>query len=408
MQVGPQEIIQEIDWREFFNNPFNEMRKYYPANNGIILRNIIVKFRIFMQPPTENTMKYLTISADNINKVSIGDKLDEHYFIDAIYYQSDKLIIYKSSEKKKIIYTLLDADSCTLDRFGRIDTLMDTLSVKTKGTRRNEADTIYINCLISALDGNDESFNRQIDKFDKFVNNSETIENIISQTQGYIIWMSGSECKYHIHENPSAYEAAIIEFNKFRNLSNSTLPSLYKPVFERHLSAALATSFLQSDNNKDHFKEAEDFLTKIISTKTKMQYVVSLFCSSAILISLLYLASCFEQQLSIPKILNNALPIMQAGILGAFISTFERSKSLNVTAKESPELIIFYGLFRVLLGCIFGFISYLLVNSGFAFAIFKDSNSAIILLGIVAGFSERLIPDLIYNISEQSKNLAKT
>jgi hypothetical protein len=362
-----------------------------------------------MQPITKDTIKHLMISADNITKISIGDSINEDETIKAIYYKSNELIIYESTKSRDLLYALLNTEPIIQDRFCKTDSLQDKLHRKTKGIRYEESRTLYINCLISSLELEGEDyFNRNLREFETFVNNCEEIDNIISHTSDYIVWLSGIECQYFIHENKSTYEPAIIEFNKFRTLSNSTLPSIYKPIFERHLAAALATSFLQRDNSKEHFKEAEDFLTKIISTKTKMQYVVSLFCSSSILISILYLISCFSYQLSIPRILNNALPIMQAGILGAFISTFERSKSLNITARESPELIIFYGLFRVLFGCIFGFISYLFVNSGFAFAIFKDSNSAIILLGIVAGFSERLIPDLIYNVSEQSKNLTKT
>jgi hypothetical protein len=102
--------------------------------------------------------------------------------------------------------------------------------------------------------------------------------------------------------------------------------------------------------------------------------------------------------------LNLFLIGLFGGVCGAVISVFQRAQKLQVSLYEHNRTIVIQGLVRVGLGCAFGVIALIACKAGLFLNFMNESNSRLLILAIIAGFSERLVPDFIENTSNEKSN----
>ncbi|ELM3719930.1 hypothetical protein RYR53_003010 [Aeromonas hydrophila] len=343
----------------------------------------------------------------NLNDLKTGDIINNKEEISFIYFQNDNFIIFEIDNKTHdISYYSKNLPYKTHARLNKIENLRNQIFHKFKGTNLRQTRNSYITCLQNSLIiENDDDFDLSLQDFSNHLNDDHQVSNVISSAENHVVWINNEGvCCYADYEVSDGVKDSLIEFNRLRNIANTELPKMYRPALERHLATAIAAAFrtLPREDISTIFLPAENYIFKVINSRVKISYLTSVCCSSIVLIYLLYILHLFKETIQIPILMGDSLPIVASGILGAFISTFERSKQLEITQKESSTLILFYGLFRVLFGAVFGFIAYLTVNSGIAFTNFKESLSALMLLGIAAGFSERLIPEFITSITDKN------
>ncbi|MEP6743260.1 MAG: hypothetical protein ABJB61_12230, partial [bacterium] len=83
------------------------------------------------------------------------------------------------------------------------------------------------------------------------------------------------------------------------------------------------------------------------------------------------------------------------GSVGACISVLQRNPSLDVDPWMSNGYLRLQGITRIVLGFIFGCIFVLASKANFVLGVVRNNPYSLLVLCIVAGFSERLIPELL-------------
>ncbi|EWH05811.1 hypothetical protein AT00_15465 [Pseudoalteromonas lipolytica SCSIO 04301] len=94
------------------------------------------------------------------------------------------------------------------------------------------------------------------------------------------------------------------------------------------------------------------------------------------------------------------------GSVGALFSILQRNNEVVFNNQIKIEYIYFQATFTVLLGSISGGIIYLLSMSDLALTFANKNIYSLVLISIVSGFSERMIPELFGKI-EKSKSKSK-
>jgi hypothetical protein len=90
-----------------------------------------------------------------------------------------------------------------------------------------------------------------------------------------------------------------------------------------------------------------------------------------------------------------------AGMVGVCISLLQRSESLVATQFPTRLQITVQALVRITLGIVFGLLVVIAAKGNVAFGNFKDTR-ALFVVAVAAGFSERLIPDLLSKLGNKA------
>jgi hypothetical protein len=93
--------------------------------------------------------------------------------------------------------------------------------------------------------------------------------------------------------------------------------------------------------------------------------------------------------------------ILVGGLMGAFVSVTTRGFQLEIFPYSQKTFVVFQGVSRILLAVVLVGIAYIAVKSGLLAG--SHDNWSIALIGVVAGFSEKFIPEMLSRF-EQSKS----
>lgn len=282
--------------------------------------------------------------------------------------------------------------------FGRAET-------KFKG----EKPAVITSCIVASLRQvlklrNFDSVDEIISKLDLLVSESIAVTEIFGRGKNYCVWINEKEeIHWRVSQNTVASEQAISEFIRLRALAEATLSIKYHARLKRRLAAALV-SCLHSPEEPSveiNFGPLKSWLidTSHNEVKLKLLLWVTVFSTALMMVGLLFYCkgwTIFND--------NNWIIVVTAGVAGALISFLERSKSMVINVNELPYLLLLSNVSRIALGGLFGIIAYSAIKTGVAFSIFKGSKYGLLLVGVAAGFSERLIPDLIGSITSEKKD----
>jgi hypothetical protein len=92
------------------------------------------------------------------------------------------------------------------------------------------------------------------------------------------------------------------------------------------------------------------------------------------------------------------------GAMGAVLSVSQRFRTIVINRYGSLLFTIIAGSARVLFGALFGLTLLIFQKSGFVLAGIGDNPYSLAAATLVAGFSERLIPDLVGTIESSMEN----
>ncbi len=90
------------------------------------------------------------------------------------------------------------------------------------------------------------------------------------------------------------------------------------------------------------------------------------------------------------------------GILGALLSAFQRTSPNKFSLYESTISIAFQAIIRILIGAVSGVIVVVMAEANIAFNLIKESLHFVFVAGLVAGFAERLIPDMLSSLANKN------
>ncbi len=97
---------------------------------------------------------------------------------------------------------------------------------------------------------------------------------------------------------------------------------------------------------------------------------------------------------------------MYGGILGAILSTLQRTSPKKFSLYESTVSIVAQAISRILVGGVSGFIVVVMAEADVAFNLIEGSLPFTFVAGLVAGFSERLIPDMLGSLAKNKETAA--
>jgi hypothetical protein len=156
------------------------------------------------------------------------------------------------------------------------------------------------------------------------------------------------------------------------------------------IGTALHEAFMSRalGDRRDYFKSATEFVNLRQREALQMNYfaMALLAIVVAILALLLLVRTEAVQAYAIAGIM---------GGIGAFVSVAQRFRSIPIDRYSSFAYTALGGISRILFGIIFGAILRLMQEAGLVLNVASNEPALLALASFIAGFSERLIPDLL-------------
>jgi hypothetical protein len=161
----------------------------------------------------------------------------------------------------------------------------------------------------------------------------------------------------------------------------------------RLIATCLSRAFIQRITNDDRnfFTAARDFLDTKRREALHITYLASAFAASAIIASAGLALSPYVAQ-------SDYFVAAALGAVGGFVSVAQRFRSLPIDAFSSVRYTAVSGTIRAILGGVFGALFLLFQRAGLLLSVINGRPAAIYSLALIAGFSERFIPELLHRL----------
>lgn len=126
-----------------------------------------------------------------------------------------------------------------------------------------------------------------------------------------------------------------------------------------------------------------------------------LFCTAASIIRVAAIEKWLDSKF---ETLELIFYVLTSGVIGGFISASYKLKSITFEKGISRWYFLAYGIERLVLSILASIALFFAVKANIVFGFIKDAPNPFygyIILGILAGFSETLIPSLLTKIEKQ-------
>ena len=227
----------------------------------------------------------------------------------------------------------------------------------------------------------------------------ETISFIIGHSPTAIVYQDSRD---HVQweTNEDILTSSQVKANREYDILNfkikSFVPIQRHTMFEMQLAQALFQGLSENVELEvpKHFAAASKAISQEIYSNSAFYYV--LFAG------ILTVLASIGFALAITLVLTGGHKIIGlgslAGSIGAFASILFRGNKLKLREYESPRALAFQGITRILLGIVFGAFSACAVNANIVFGFLASDQWSIVVVGFIAGFSEKYVPELIKSV----------
>jgi len=229
------------------------------------------------------------------------------------------------------------------------------------------------------------------------------VVEIISVSQSHFIYFDEkNNLNYAVYLEEKTHSKLFVEFHKLQQKILRTLSGESQKQSAQALGIALGQALSQA-NTKDVcccFTDISEFVETKCKEKLKKYYISSTFLCCLLFVFFALLLNAIGTD---ADSLLTDLKIASFGGVGAMISVLQRFKKMQINTYTSPSYIVFEGFSRIILGTFFGVILMLAVKSNIMFGNYMNSLDALSLFAIIAGLSERLIPEFIETIEIRNR-----
>lgn len=239
-------------------------------------------------------------------------------------------------------------------------------------------------------------------KVGDYSNCNEKITSIIRKNHNVIVFYDDADhvC-WEVNDIDHEIESACA--NKFCEIMDSVAHDL-----DEKNKISIRTSIcgcLFSALNKETVKEAEDAFLEVHKRLKKLKTPYEIKSHFLIITVLLTACTClFAYYLANDKSVEIKFFFIcsSAGTIGSLFSILQR----NTEIKLSPKgwYIFLQSAFNTILGFVSGGIIFLVSKADIAFSFAESNIYMLSLLALIAGFSERMIPELFKNIENSNFN----
>ena len=243
--------------------------------------------------------------------------------------------------------------------------------------------------------------------------NGTKISRIIGRSSDFIVYLSQEEEGWvrktsvrveYWPDLPSHLTPSIVQYNKLAILAKCSLGPIHRNATNEYLAFALASAFQSTSRDEkeilEPFTPIEPFIKKKSEENARFS---SIFCgglfATLICIAIIY-AYNFEwlNQMKYREVLFGAM----SGTIGASVSVIQRGKELLFEPYAGSFFIAFQGILRITLGIIFGVFTVIAIKAGVLLNVANDNFYLLLMFCIIAGVSERFIPDLIERMENKN------
>lgn len=328
-----------------------------------------------------------------------GTELDSGNTVYRVLSVSQYHVVYKVKGLKNILYEYVPINHQVQDLVCTITSLINLSEDKFKGTATDKITARIIPIFSLIFLENIGTANQHITELSQYINEKPKISTVIANTHEYTVWLNNeNNVEYTYWTSFNHLNLAIAEFTRLRALGSSFISKRMRRKFSEQLGAALVTSIETSKNTTNTFKDTENLVIKLIDNSLRERYVVYT-TGTAIILAALILLPIYHFKLS--EFAQSCSITILGGIIGSFISVQSRLKTIKCEISDPVWTIVSQAAIRIFIGGIFGFIAFIASQAGLMFSILKESEPGLIILGIVSGFSERLIPELLKSIDSK-------
>lgn len=228
----------------------------------------------------------------------------------------------------------------------------------------------------------------------------QEIDCILGQNETFVVFTTkDNHLRWeHTDKNegiPNEHLGAILQFNNLMAGIAASVPKLYRHVAYTQLGKSLFSALNCPDtiNPLTCFTNVENYIKAKAEERARLFYVL------ASMAALLLLALVFLLTYSYIKAASPDIALIElgglCGAIGAIISVLQRNSTLEVNPFNGVGYLAFQGIARIILGVIFGCFFVIASKANFILGIFNDDPFPLFTLSVVAGFSERFVPELL-------------
>ncbi|QAX84593.1 hypothetical protein C2E19_12275 [Pseudomonas sp. DTU12.3] len=253
-----------------------------------------------------------------------------------------------------------------------------------------------------------QKIDKELKKFTTFIETEPAPTLIIISNQNYTIYLDEKNIANYKLQNKSLQHADILdEFYRLRAWGVAVLPKSKIQLLNLKLATCLAIGFRSrlaesTTESSNIFSAVTAYIEK--STNDSATYYLTFY---SIIFSAIVMVATAVAYVKFSNLASQNLNILLIGLFGgacgALISVLQRSKKLKVDLYESTKMIVLQGIVRIGLGCAFGAIALVACKAGLLLELMSETNSRLLILAVIAGFSERLIPDFIEKTANERK-----
>jgi hypothetical protein len=171
------------------------------------------------------------------------------------------------------------------------------------------------------------------------------------------------------------------------------------PAFRRLLGESVARIFDEREygNAEKLLNQAEEYLRVRSLERAKIWYLLTSTSVSGFMLLICFFIWLFKPSVLTPKAYEVAL-ISLLGSLGSFISVISRLQKISMNASAGPLIHCLEGATRVMVGVGGAFLVAIAMKAQLILGVTNSVTNSIdiqAVIGVVAGASERFVPDLI-------------
>lgn len=180
------------------------------------------------------------------------------------------------------------------------------------------------------------------------------------------------------------------------------LPSAEVKKMSINLAVALQSALSQADKDEVDkiFDDLEVTMKVFVENIVKSKYIIM---TSAFSVALIAFAYFLYKMQWVSELMGLALVPVAGGFLGALLSVMSRADAVEISEQNPDKIILLQGAARIMVGGAFALVGFACVEANLALGMFKGDLHSLLVLGVMCGFSERLVPDLIGGLSTSAK-----
>ena len=342
-----------------------------------------------------------------------GDKLPDGAKITDIFAATATYLILRTDDGRILFKTKDGVPSEMRDAEGKFLELLSEGRQTLQGAYEWQYMRILGHCLAIAMQGSAEKIDSAFKQARDFLEKRGPIKQVFGSGPGFLVFLS-NEGKIEWQGNVNDRIAALSsEVSSLYQIGRVRLCKEDQSALVQLLGSELVAGFRAQQSTADaasFFRASRDFVERCVEAIFRSRYIMAsieafLLLSAFIIIYLIVYGGSLDSSsgLDPSRLLGGGF----AGMVGALVSVIQRGNSLTLSPFYSVPHVVFQGILRMFLGLLFGALAVIAVDAQILLGLLKGNISSLALLCVAAGFSERLIPDLLEQISEQSSKKTK-